>query len=114
MKKVLARRKDIVFYLKLLPLKVHPDAYWKSKSIACSKSVKLLEENFEKKRIPRNDCTTMEIDNNMKLGEKYGITGTPTIILPDGSVYSGFTAADKLIKIIDGASPKNVAAANRK
>jgi thiol:disulfide interchange protein DsbC len=114
MKKVLAQRKDIVFYLKLFPLRVHPDAYWKSKSIACSKSMKLLEENFEKKTIPRNDCATREIDNNVKLGEKYGITGTPTIILPDGSVYSGFADADKLIKIIDGASAKNVAAGKKK
>ncbi|TAL25263.1 MAG: hypothetical protein EPN94_05540, partial [Nitrospirae bacterium] len=33
LKKVAEQRKDIAFYIKLLPLiKLHPDAYWKSKS----------------------------------------------------------------------------------
>ena len=114
MKKVLAERKDIVFYLKLFPLKIHPDAYWKSKSIACSKSLELLEENFEKKPIPRKECATKEIDNNLKLGEKDGITGTPTLILPDGSIYSGYAEADKLIKIIDEASSKKIRAGKKK
>lgn len=106
MKKVLAQRMDIAFYLKFFPLKGHVDAYWKSKSIVCDKSIKLLEDNFEKKSIPKIDCNTKEIDENIKFAEKNGITGTPTMILPDGSIYSGFTEADNLIKLIDEASLK--------
>ena len=114
MKKVTAKRADIAFYLKFFPLKGHVDAYWKSKSIICGKSIKLLEDNFEKKPIPKNDCSTSEIDKNIKFGEKNGITGTPTLILPDGSVYSGTAEANKLIKMIDEASTGRTAAGKKK
>lgn len=106
MKKVIAQRMDIAFYIKLYPLKMHKDAYWKSKSIICNKSIQLLEDNFEKKPIQKTECDTKEIDNNIKFAEKNGITGTPTMILPDGSIYLGAPEADKLLKIIDDASLK--------
>lgn len=105
MKKVIEKRMDIAFYIKLFPLKMHKDAYWKSKSIVCTKSLRLLEDNFENKPIPKNDCKTTEVDDNIKFAEKNGISGTPTIILPDGSVYSGTADAEKLIKMIDEAVP---------
>jgi thiol:disulfide interchange protein DsbC len=101
MKKILQTRKDIVFYIKLFPLKMHKDAYWKSKSIVCKKSLDMLEDNFEGKPIPKIDCNTKEIDNNIKLAESLGITGTPTIVLPDGRVHVGKLPADKLINLID-------------
>lgn len=114
MKKVVAQRMDIAFYIKLFPLKMHPDAYWKSKSIQCDKSITLLEENFEKKPIPKNDCDTKEIDKTIKIAEKNGITGTPTLILPDGSIQQGNIEAEKLIKLIDEASSKAAKAPKKK
>ncbi|MCL4491591.1 MAG: thioredoxin fold domain-containing protein [Nitrospirae bacterium] len=102
MKKVIKERKDIVFFIKMFPLKGHPDAYWKSKSIVCNKSLKMLEDNFEKKAIPKTECNTKEIDDNIKLAESLGITGTPTMILPDGRVQAGAMPADKLIELING------------
>lgn len=104
MKKVVAKRLDIAFYLKLFPLKMHKDAYWKSKSIVCSKSIKLLEDNFENKPVPKTDCSTSEIDENIKFAETNGISGTPTMILPDGSIHQGTIEADKLIGLIDNAA----------
>jgi thiol:disulfide interchange protein DsbC len=103
MKKILERRKDIVFYVKLYPLvKIHPKAYEKSMAIACqNSSLELLEDNFAGKKIPPPECKTKEVDENLKLGEKLGITGTPTIILPDGSIESGAMGADTLILLID-------------
>lgn len=103
MKKIVTKRKDIAFYLKLFPLKMHPDSYWKSKSIICNKSLKLLEDNFEKKTIVKTDCNTTEIDDNLKFGEKNGVSGTPTIIFPDGSARSEAMDAEKMIKLIDEA-----------
>lgn len=103
MKKILQERADIAFYLKLYPLNIHKDAYWKSKSIVCNKSIQMLEDNFEKKAIPKTDCDTDEIDDNIKLAESLGITGTPTLILPDGRVYAGMLPAGKLIELIDGS-----------
>lgn len=104
LKKVVAQRMDIAFLLKFLPLKAHPDAYWKAKSIICEKSLKLLDDNFEKKPIPKIQCDKAELDNNVKFAEKNGISGTPTMVLPDGSLYQGSIEADRLIKLIDDAS----------
>jgi len=107
MKKVVEKRKDVSFYIKLLPIiKIHPDAYWKSKSILCSKSLKLLEDNFEKKSIPKPECETKAIDETIKLTEDLGITGTPTLIMPDGSIQMGFLSSDELIKKVDSSEGK--------
>lgn len=114
MKKIIAERIDIAFYLKLYPLKGHVDSAWKSKSIICSKSLQLLEDNFEKKPIPKEDCSSKEVDENIKLAEKNGITGTPTIIFPNGSVYSGSLEADRLIKMIDESSKKSPSGKKKK
>lgn len=101
-KKVIEKRKDIAFYLKLYPLvKIHPDSYKKSKTIICQKSITFLENNFEGKPIPEKECNSNEIDENIKLAEQYGITGTPAIILPDGGILPGYKNAETLIKIID-------------
>lgn len=107
LKKVIAQRNDIAFYIKLYPLiKLHPDSLWKSRSIACSKSLKLLEDNFDKKPVPRPDCETKDIDDNIVLAEGLGITGTPTSVMPDGSLRTGFLEADELIKIVDSIKKK--------
>lgn len=101
MKKVLEKRKDIAFYIKLYPLKMHKDAYWKSKSIVCKNSLKMLEDVFEKKDIEKIECNTSEVDDTIKLAESLGITGTPTMILPDGRVHAGAVTAERLISLID-------------
>jgi len=100
MKRVIEKRQDIVFYIKLFPLKMHKDAYWKSKSIICNKSMRMLEDNFEGKSIAKTDCATSEIDANIKLAESLGISGTPAIVMPNGNIYSGAMPADKLIEMI--------------
>jgi thiol:disulfide interchange protein DsbC len=100
MKKIIDERKDIVFYLKMFPLKNHPDAYEKSKSIACEKSLALLEDAFEKKPIPKPKCETSVVDENIKLGQKLGITSVPTLVLPDGRTIPGYKDAKTLINLI--------------
>jgi len=104
MKKVIEKRIDIAFYLKLFPLRFHKDAYWKSKSIVCNRSVRMLEDNFEKRPIPKTECNTKEIDENIRFAERHGISGTPTMILPDGSIYQGTIDSEKLIRLIDESS----------
>ncbi len=102
MKKVLEKRKDIAFYIKLFPLvKLHPKAYEKSKAIVCEKSLALLEDNFAGKNLPEPKCNATEVDDNIKLAENLGISGTPAVILPDGVVISGAKDADSLILLID-------------
>jgi thiol:disulfide interchange protein DsbC len=107
MEKVVKERKDIVFYIILYPLSFHKDAYWKSKSILCNQSIKMLEEAYAKKEIPKPECDTKAIDSNIKIAEALGITGTPALVLPDGRVHTGMMPAKQLIDFIDGP-PKPV------
>lgn len=104
MKKIIEKRNDIVFYIKLYPLPFHKDAYGKSKSIVCKKSLALLEDAFAKKPLPEAKCETTVLDDNIELAKKLGIRGTPAIILPNGSVIPGYKDADSLISLIDKAS----------
>jgi thiol:disulfide interchange protein DsbC len=111
MKKVVAERKDIAFYIELMPLKFHPDSYWKSQTILCAKSLDLLDENFEKKPIPKPGagCDATAVDQNLKTGRELGITGTPTLIMPDGLVVVGARDAATLIKLTLQTSGKETA-----
>ncbi|MDP2158590.1 MAG: DsbC family protein [Nitrospirota bacterium] len=100
-KKVVAERKDIAFYIKLMPLPMHPDAFWKSQSMLCMNSVQLLEDNFAKKEIPKPDCDNkLEIEANIKLASELGITGTPTLVFPDGMVAIGGKDAKAIIDLV--------------
>jgi len=101
MKKVIKERKDIAFFIKMFPLKVHTGAYDKAKAIVCEKSLALLEDAFEKKELPKPKCKTSVVDENIKLAEKLGISAAPTLIMPDGRVIAGYKDANALKKMID-------------
>jgi thiol:disulfide interchange protein DsbC len=100
MKKIVEERKDIAFYIKLFPLRIHPEAYEKSKAIVCENSLTLLEEAFDKKPLPKPKCETRVIDENIKLAEKLGISSVPVLILPDGKVILGYRDSKTLINLI--------------
>lgn len=100
-KKVIAEKKDVAFYMKLFPFKVNTEAYEKSKAIVCEKSLELLENAYDKKPILKAKCETTAVDENIKLAEKLGITATPTMIMPDGRVISGKRDAKTLKELID-------------
>jgi thiol:disulfide interchange protein DsbC len=100
MKKVIEERKDIAFYLKLYPLKIHPNAYEKAKAIVCEKSLALLEDAFAKKELPKAKCETKVIDENIKLAERLGISGTPAMVFPNGNLVPGAIDARKIIEMI--------------
>ncbi len=100
MKKVIEKKKEIAFYIKMFPLKMHPGAYEKAKAIVCEKSLTLLDDAFEKKPLPKPSCETTVVDENVKLGEKLGISGAPTLIMPDGRLIPGYKEADALIELV--------------
>jgi thiol:disulfide interchange protein DsbC len=101
MKQIVKERKDIAFYILLYPLPMHKDAYRKSKAIMCNKSLKMLDDAFDKKKIPDPTCETKAIDENMELAQKLGISATPALVFPDGLVVPGFIEKDKIISFID-------------
>ncbi len=87
----------------MFPLKSHLEAYEKLKSIVCEKSLTLLEEAYENKPLPKPKCETDAVEENIKLGQKLGITSVPTLILPDGRLILGLglTDAKTLIDLIE-------------
>lgn len=103
MKKVLEERKDIVFHIVLYPLPMHKEAYGKAKTIVCEKSVKLLEDAYDRKEIPKAKCETTVIDENIKLADKLGIRGTPALIFPDGKVIPGAADAKTIINQLENS-----------
>jgi thiol:disulfide interchange protein DsbC len=99
-KKIVERRSDIAFLIKLYPLDIHPQAYDKSRAILCEKSAKLLDDALTGKILPKPTCKAPEIDENIKLAKSLGITGTPAIIFPDGRLLTGYVEADVLLDLL--------------
>lgn len=100
MKIVVKNSPDVVFYIKLYPLKMHPQAYGISKSIICAKSLRMLEDSFNNRPVPEPGCETSVVDNTLKLVTSLGINSTPTMVLPGGTVVSGYKTAEKILEII--------------
>lgn len=102
MKTIIAERKEISFYIKMLPLKSHPQAYEKSKAIVCEKSLTLLSDAYENKPLPKPNCETLAVDENIRFAQKLGITSVPAFILPDGTIIPKYIDAKTLIKKLIG------------
>jgi thiol:disulfide interchange protein DsbC len=101
MKKVVEERSDIAFFIKMFPLKSHPNAYDKAKAIVCAKSLAMLEDSLAGRPLPPPGCETDVIDRNIELAAKLGINSTPTLILPDGLILPGYKKADEIIALVD-------------
>jgi thiol:disulfide interchange protein DsbC len=106
LKEVVAKNPDVAFYLKLFPLKSHPDAYRISRSVICSGSMELLEASFAGKPVPDPSCETDAVDRTLSLVSELGIRSTPTLVLPDGRILSGFKPAEKVLELMTAAPAK--------
>jgi thiol:disulfide interchange protein DsbC len=104
MKKLLEKRRDIAFFLKVAPIHKNPEMEKKSKDIVCAKSVKNLDEAFEGKPVPSTECQTKELEDNTKFMAANGFNGVPVTVFPDGSVQVGFVESSVLETRIDEAA----------
>lgn len=102
MKKVLAERKDVAFYLIMFPLEMHKDAYKKAQAILCDKSAKLADDAFSGKEVPEPKCSNEVVERTKALGLSLGVNSTPMLVREDGTVNAGALPADKLSEWIDG------------
>ncbi len=50
--------------------------------------------------IPANDCKDNPVANQFELGRALGVTGTPAIVLADGTLLPGYLPADQLAEKI--------------
>ena len=96
---------DVAIYLLLYPLPVHPDAYDKARSIVDSRSRTQLEKAFsgEKLYIPGKYVGVKEVDEVIVFARRHEIVATPTAVLSDGSIVTGYKDAEELKQLIDGA-----------
>lgn len=94
---------DVAIHIMLFPLPMHPGAYDKSRAIFESKSLEQLDNAFDGKEIakPAKEASKAAIDANIKFGNKNGITGTPTMIMPNGKVEVGLRDAETLKKMLE-------------
>lgn len=102
LKRIIATRQDIAFYMFLYPLPMHKDAYKKSQAVLCEKSPQLLDEALSGKAMPEPKCGNEQLEKILALGKEMGVSGTPALIREDGTILSGFLPADKLADWIDG------------
>jgi len=94
---------DLLFFIKLFPLKIHPDSFEVSKSILCSPSLSLLEDSLNGKQIPPATCKTKVVEENIEIGNKLGIHSTPTLIFPDGRIIPGYKKAGEILDLMKGS-----------
>lgn len=102
-KKITSERDDVAFYIKMFPLPSHPGAYDKSRAIVCAKDPKLLDDAFANKPLPKPECDSTAVDDNVKLAGELGIRGTPAIIFPDGRLLPGYVPAEVLLQLLENS-----------
>ncbi|GAB4272724.1 MAG: hypothetical protein Kow0092_27900 [Deferrisomatales bacterium] len=101
MKQVAAERPDVAFFVKMLPLKIHPDARRKARAIICARSAQMLDDSLAGRPVPDPTCETDQVEKNEKLAAELGIRSTPTLVFPDGRVVPGYKSAAKILEYLD-------------
>jgi len=81
---------NATLYVFLYPV-LGADSVKKSGNIWCSKDKKQtwIDWMVNNKAIPEAQCDTGVLERNVKLGRKFGITGTPTLVFSDGTKIPG-------------------------
>ena len=104
LKKLAKIAPDVAIHVMLLPLPMHPAAYDKSRAVLEAKSIDLLDKAFEGKEIPKpaKDGSKKEIDEIVKFANANGINGTPTLVMPDGTIQVGMRDAETMKKMLEG------------
>jgi thiol:disulfide interchange protein DsbC len=103
LKKLATIAPDVAIYVMLFPLPMHPGAYDKSRTILETKSLELMDKAFDDKEIPKptKDSSKKAIDEIIKFANSNGISGTPTMVLPDGKIEVGMRDAETLKKMLE-------------
>lgn len=89
---------NITVYTFLYPV-LTPDSTVKSKAIWCASDRAKSWENWmvgHQSPSGAGNCDTSALDKNLALGRGLNVTGTPTIILADGTRLPGAVSADQL------------------
>ena len=104
LKKLASIAPDVAIHVMLFPLSMHPAAYDKCRTILETKSLELLDKAFEGKEVPKptKESSKAAIDEIINFGSASGISGTPTMILPNGTIQVGMGEAETMKKLLEG------------
>jgi thiol:disulfide interchange protein DsbC len=104
LKKLTKIAPDVAVYVMLYPLGMHPAAYDKSRTVFETMSQDLLDKAFEGKDVPKpkQESSKKAIDEIVKFANANGISGTPTMVMPDGKIEVGMRDAETLKKMLEG------------
>jgi len=101
MKKAVAKDPQAAFFVMPYPRNPNDKAtYEKCLAVVCAKSEKLLDAAYSGKDLPAPSCKSDAVANTIKLARRLQIQGTPTMILPDGRVVSGYRDAEELLSLL--------------
>jgi len=95
---------NVTVYLFLYPV-LGPDSIAKSRNIWCAKDkVKAWNDWMLRNTTPANaECDVAPLKRNREFGQKYNITGTPTLIFANGSRAPGAISAEEVEKMLVAA-----------
>lgn len=95
---------DVAIYIMLNPLPSHPKAYDKSRILVVTRDKALLNKAFEGSDLPKpkGNEGKAEIEAIVSFAQKHGISGTPTMVLPNGAVVTGARDLESLKKLLAG------------
>jgi thiol:disulfide interchange protein DsbC len=100
-KKAAAKDPDVAFLVMPYPRNPGDAAtYRKCQAVVCSKSEKLLDDVYAGKAVPEAGCQTDAVAETIRLAERLKIEGTPTMILPDGRMISGYMGAEEILELL--------------
>ena len=88
----------------LFPLPMHPGAYDKARAIVESnQNLSVLDNAFEGKDLPKpaQESSKAAIDEILKFANANGISGTPTMVMPDGKIEVGMRDAETLKRMLE-------------
>lgn len=100
-KKAVAKDPEAAFYVMPYPRNKNDKAtYNNSLAAVCAKSEQLLDDAYAGKKLPAPTCKSTAVTDTMKLADRLGIQGTPSMITPDGRIVSGAMEADALLGLL--------------
>jgi thiol:disulfide interchange protein DsbC len=102
LKKLASIDPDVAIHIMLFPLPMHPAAYDKARAVFETKSLELLDKAFDGKDVPKpkKESSKKAIDEIIKFANANGISGTPTMVLPDGTIQVGMRDAETMKKML--------------
>ena len=99
--KAAAKDADVAFLVMPYPRNANDKAaYRKCQTVVCAKSEKVLDDAFNGKEVPAPSCETKAVDETIRLAGRLQVQGTPSMILPDGRLISGYMQADALLGLL--------------